>query len=64
MAIQLQYLLEKFGFLHWVIAFVKDESTSLIAMATTLYSIIDCELLNFFRVYEGTCFGHVVFKPW
>jgi len=64
MAIQLQYLLEKFGLLHWVLAFVKYEGTSLIAMATTLYSIIDCELLNILKVYEGICFGHVVFKPW
>jgi hypothetical protein len=43
--------------LHWLIAFVKDEGTSLIVMATTLYFIIDCELLNIFKVYEGTCLG-------
>ncbi len=64
MVIQFQYLLEKFGLLHWVLAFVKYEGTSLIVMATTLYSIIDCELLNILKAYEGTCFGHVVFKPW
>jgi hypothetical protein len=29
-------------------------------MATTLHSIIDCEPMKFFRVYEGTCFGHVM----
>jgi hypothetical protein len=32
-------------------------------MATTLCSIIDCELLKFLRVYEGISFGHVMFKP-
>jgi hypothetical protein len=31
-------------------------------MATTLQSIIDYELFNLFWVYEGTCFGHVMFK--
>ncbi len=56
--------IHKFGLLHWVIAFIKDEGTSLIAMVATLYSIIDCELFNILRVYEDTCFGHVVFKPW
>jgi hypothetical protein len=31
-------------------------------MATTLRSIVDCELLNLIQVYEGICFGHVLFK--
>ncbi len=31
-------------------------------MAITLHFIIDCELLLMSRVYEGTCFGHVMFK--
>jgi hypothetical protein len=30
-------------------------------MVTTLWSIIDCELLKLLRVYED--FGHVMFKP-
>ncbi len=57
-------VIHKFDLLHWVIAFIKDEGTSLIAMVATLYSIIDCEQFNILRVYEDTCFGHVVFKPW
>jgi hypothetical protein len=45
-----------------MITFVKDEGNNLGTMATTLRSIIDCELFKRLRVYEGTCFGHVMFK--
>jgi hypothetical protein len=62
MAWQLQSLLEKFGLIHWVIAFVKNEGSNLASMASTLCSIVDCELLNLPKVYEGTSFGHVLFK--
>jgi hypothetical protein len=62
MALQLQSLLENFGLIHQVIIFVKDEGNNLGIIATTLHSIIDCELLKLLQVYEGTCFGHVVFK--
>jgi hypothetical protein len=41
--VQFQSLLEKFGLLHWVIAFVKNEGTNMTIMKTTLRSIIDCE---------------------
>ncbi len=60
MAIQLQSLLEKYGLLHQVIAFVKDESSNLIVMATTLQLIVDCEPLKLLSGYEDTCFGHVM----
>jgi hypothetical protein len=33
-------------------------------MATVLHSIIDCESLNIHKVYEGTCFGHVMSKAY
>jgi hypothetical protein len=36
--------------------------TNLLAMVATLHFIIDCEPLKIFRVYEGTCFGHAMFK--
>jgi hypothetical protein len=62
MAQQLQSLLEKFGLKHRILAFVKDYNNNLTSMATTLHSIVDCELLNLLQVYEGTCFGHVLFK--
>jgi hypothetical protein len=57
-------LLKKFGMLHWVIAFVKDEGTNLVTMVITLHFIVDCEPLNSFRVYEGTSFGRVMFKAY
>jgi hypothetical protein len=62
MTIQIQVLLDKFDLLHPIIAFVKDEGTNLSAMVATLYSIINCEPLKILRVYEGTCFGHVMSK--
>jgi hypothetical protein len=46
MAWQLQSLFERFGLIHQVFAFVKDEGNKLASMATTWHSIIDCELLN------------------
>ncbi len=56
-------MLDKFGLLHLVITFIKDEGTNnLITMIATLHSIIDYEPLNIYRVYEGTCSGHVISK--
>ncbi len=63
MTFQLQALLENFGLIHHVIAFVKDECNNLGSMVTTtLRYFIDFELLKLW-VYEGTnCFGHVMIK--
>jgi hypothetical protein len=33
-------------------------------MEVALHSIIDCEPLKILRVYEGTCFGHVMSKAY
>jgi hypothetical protein len=46
--------------LHLVIVFVKDEGINLTIMTTTLHFIIDCEPLKIFKIYKGTCFGHVI----
>jgi hypothetical protein len=62
MALQLQRFLENFGLIHRVLAFVKNEGSNLGSMATTLWSIIDCEPLKMLWVYAGTYFGHVMFK--
>ncbi len=48
---QLQSLLENFGLLHRVINFVKNESTNLATMATTLHFIFDYEPLKSLKVY-------------
>jgi hypothetical protein len=62
--IQFWSLLERFGLLHHVFAFVKNDDTNLMIMVTILHSINDCEPLKFFKVYEGTCFGHVMLKAY
>jgi hypothetical protein len=64
MVIKLRFLLERFHLLHRVIAFVKDEGIDLIVMATTLHSIVDYIPLDFFSIYDGTCFRHVMFKAY
>jgi hypothetical protein len=56
--------LKRFGLLHHVFAFVKDDDTNLMTMLIILHSIIDCEPLKIFKVYEGTCFGHVMLKAY
>jgi hypothetical protein len=58
MATQLWYLLEKFGLLHLMIVFVKDEGSNLSVMVIVLHFIN--EPLKILKVYEGTCFRHVM----
>ncbi len=62
MAIQLQSLLKKYGLLHQVITFAKDEGNYLTTMAIVLQSIVDYEPLKLLKVHKGTCFGHTMFK--
>jgi hypothetical protein len=31
-------------------------------MAVVLLSVVDCEPLKLLKVYEGICFGHVMYK--
>jgi hypothetical protein len=45
-----------------VVVFVKNEGTNLIFITITLCSIVDYHPLKLQQVYEGTCFGHVMFK--
>jgi hypothetical protein len=61
MVIQLQL---KSGLLHWVIVFLKDETINLTIITTTMHSIINCESLQIFKVYGGTCFGHMMCKAY
>ncbi len=61
MVLQLQGLLEKFGLIHYVIAFVKVEGRNLGSMAMTLQFIVDYKPLNILQVYKGICFRHVMF---
>jgi len=61
MTIQLESLFLKFGLMHCVIAFMKNERNFLIAMVLALHSIINCEPSKLIKVYEGMCFGHVCY---
>jgi hypothetical protein len=61
MNIQLESLFSKFGLMHRVIAFMKNESKNLTTMVLTLHSIINCEPLKLIKFYEGMCFGHVCY---
>ncbi len=56
------YLLEKFGLIHYVLAFVRDEGRHLGFMAMTLWFIINYKPLEILWVCECTCFGHVMSK--
>jgi hypothetical protein len=62
MVLQLQVLLKNFGLIHYVLAFVKDEGNELGIMFLELWSIVDCEHLNLFQVFEDICFGYVMSK--
>ncbi len=42
-----------------IIAYVKDEGFNLNIIATTLKSIVNCDLLNLKENFQRTCFGHV-----
>jgi hypothetical protein len=53
---------EKFGPIHKVIPFVRDEGNNLGTMAITLWSIIYCDTFKLLWVYEDICFKHVMCK--
>jgi len=42
-----------------IIAYVKDEGFNLNTIATTLKSIVNCDLLNLEENFQRTCFYHV-----
>jgi hypothetical protein len=44
--VQLHTSFEKSDLMHYVIAFVKDENSNLMFMATTLHFIVDCQPLK------------------
>jgi hypothetical protein len=64
MALQLKYLLKKFGLIHQVIAFVKDKGNNLGTMDATLLLMIDYESFKFLQVCkvlasDMSCLKHV-----
>jgi hypothetical protein len=59
-SIQFESLLSKFKLMHYVIVFVKEEGNNWITISIALHSIINYEPLELIKVYEYTCFGHVM----
>ncbi len=55
---QLESLFRNYDLTNHVIAFVKDEGNNLTLMAMTLHFIN--QPLKLQRVYEGTCFSHIM----
>jgi hypothetical protein len=52
-------LLDKYGLRKKIIAYVKDERSSLNAMTIVLKAIINCESFCLEENFQGNCFGHV-----
>jgi hypothetical protein len=55
-------LLKTFHFQDKVIAYVKDEGSNLVSLATSLTSVVSCPVLGLETPYSGTYFGHVMSK--
>jgi hypothetical protein len=62
MALQFEVVLEKIGSIHFVIVVVKNGGNKIEIMVVPLQSIIDCEPLKIFQVYENNYFRHVMVK--
>ncbi len=60
---QLESLFGKYDFMHHVITFMEDEGNNLTSMVMALHeSVINYQTLKLQKVYEGMCFGHIMFK--
>jgi hypothetical protein len=62
MDVQLKDLLVQYNLLDKVIAYVKEESTNLNIVTTTLISIVSCFPLSLPQPYAASYYGHVVSK--
>ncbi len=59
----MESLLGKYDLMHHVITFMKDEGSNLRSMVVALHeSVVDYQPLKLQKVYEGMCFGHIMFK--
>jgi len=55
-------LLDSYALRRKNITYVKDKGSNLNTMATTLKSIISCDILGLEESFKGTCFGHAFSK--
>lgn len=60
LAKQSKVLFESFSLTSRVLCFVKDEGINLKTMATTLKSMISCEVLDLKSLFDSACFGHAM----
>ncbi|KAG0584835.1 hypothetical protein M758_3G242300 [Ceratodon purpureus] len=61
LAVQLQEIVNRFNLTSRIIAYVKDEGSSLDIVTTALASVVSCEVLDS-EPFIGTCFGHALTK--
>jgi hypothetical protein len=55
-------LLDSYALRRKIITYVKDEGSNLNTMATTLKSIVSCDILGLEESFQGRCFGHAFSK--
>ncbi len=55
-------LLDSYALRRKNITYVKDKGSNLNTMATTLKSIVSCDILGLEEIFQGTCFGHAFSK--
>jgi hypothetical protein len=55
-------LLDSFGLLDKVIAYVKDEGSNLNSLIFSLTSIVSCSIFQLACPFVGSCFGHAMSK--
>jgi len=62
LAEQMKYLLTKYQLTSKIITYVKDENTNLNTFFFVFTSVIFCAPLQLVAPFNGTHFGHVMFK--
>ncbi len=55
-------LLNKYDLRKKIIIYVKDEGTNLNIMTTALKSIVSYDILSLIESFQGSSFGHALFK--
>jgi hypothetical protein len=62
MTMKLKHILNKFAFMHKIVANVKDEGSNLQTCVQALKVVVSCGHLNITEPFDGYCFGHVLLK--
>ncbi len=62
MAKNLTKFLDSYGLKKKIVTYVKDEGSNMNTMATTLKSVVSCDILGSEESFQGTCFGHAFSK--